>query len=296
MDSHGRLLGLDPHVTSGSKVGVMNNRDNDTGTQSLTVGEAAEILGVTVRTLHHWDQIGLASPSERTWSDYRLYTATDLQRLQRIMVYRELDMPVAEIGTLLDDPDADAVASLTAQKERILEKVTRLADLERGVDRMIEAHRGGVLLTTEQQREIFGDRWDPDWTRQAHQKWGHTDQWSEFAERGAQRSPEQWAQLQGARTDLEGRLGNAVRDGVLPGSDAADALVDEHREVFSNFFTLSVSMQVCLGRMYEASAGTGADFAEHYESVAPGLTAWLRQAIDARARALGVDPDTAEWG
>ncbi|GEM_PF-2784285 len=53
MDSHGRLLGLDPHVTSGSKVGVMNNRDNDTGTQSLTVGEAAEILGVTVRTLHH---------------------------------------------------------------------------------------------------------------------------------------------------------------------------------------------------------------------------------------------------
>ncbi|MGO3773832.1 MerR family transcriptional regulator, partial [Corynebacterium variabile] len=111
----------------------MNNRDNNksTGTQSLTVGEVAEILGVTVRTLHHWDQIGLASPSERTWSDYRLYTATDLARLQRIAVYRELDMPLAEIAALLDDPDTDPVASLTAQKERILEKVSRLADLER---------------------------------------------------------------------------------------------------------------------------------------------------------------------
>ncbi|MGP5184633.1 TipAS antibiotic-recognition domain-containing protein [Corynebacterium variabile] len=124
---------------------------------------------------------------------------------------------------------------------------------------------------------------------------GHTAQWSEYAERGAQRSPEQRAQLRDAMADLEGRLGDAVRDGVLHGSDAADALVDEHREVFSNFFTLSVSMQVCLGRMYEASAGTGADFAEHYESVAPGLTSWLRRAIDARARALGVDPDAAEW-
>jgi hypothetical protein len=87
---------------------------------------------VCPRTLHHWDQI----------------------------------------GSLLDDPDADAVASLTAQKERILEKVARLADLDRGVDRMIEAHRGGVLLTTEQQREIFGDGRDPDWTRQAHEKRG----------------------------------------------------------------------------------------------------------------------------
>ncbi|WP_291474756.1 TipAS antibiotic-recognition domain-containing protein [Corynebacterium sp.] len=86
---------------------------------------------------------------------------------------------------------------------------------------------------------------------------GHTAQWSEYAQRGAQRSPEQWAQLRDAMADLEGRLGDAVRDGVLHGSDAADVLVDEHREVFSNFFTLSVSMQVCLGRMYEASAGTG---------------------------------------
>jgi len=249
-----------------------------------------------VRALHHWDRIGLASPSERTWSDYRLYTATDLARLQRIAVYRELDMPLAEITALLDDPDTDPVASLTAQKERILEKVSRLADLERGVDRMIEAHRNGILLTVDQQREIFGDGWDPDWTRQAREKWGGTAQWSEYAERGAKRSPDQWAQLQGAMADLEGRLGAAVRDGVLPGSDAADALVDEHREVFSNFFNLSVSMQVCLGRMYEASAGTGADFAKHYEAVAPGLTSWLRQAIDARARALGVDPDAAEWG
>lgn len=274
---------------------MADNNSTDSN-RSLTVGEAADTLGVTVRTLHHWDEIGLASPSDRTWADYRLYDAADLQRLQRILVYRELDLPLKEIAAILDDPATDPVASLTAQKERILDKVSRLADLERGIDRMIGAHRNGILLTVDQQREIFGDGWDPDWTRQAREKWGHTDQWAEYAERGAQRSPEQWKTLQGAMTELEERLGAAVRGGVAPDSDAAGVLVDDHREVFSHFFTLTVSMQVCLGRMYEASAGSTADFAEHYEAVAPGLTSWLRQAIDARARTLGVDPDTAVWG
>lgn len=268
---------------------------NDATDAGLTVGEVARVLGVTVRTLHHWDEIGLASPSERTWSDYRLYTAADLQRLQRIAVYRELDLPLNEIRRILDDPGTDAVASLEEQKARILDKVAHLAELERGVDRMIEAHRNGVLLTVEQQREIFGDGWDPEWTRQARERWGGTTQWAEYAERSATRSPEQWAELRQLMAGLEARLGAAVRDGVEPGSPEADSLVDEHREVLSKFFTLSVSMQVCLGRMYETSAGSDADFAAHYESVAPGLTSWLRRSIDARARALGVDPDAAVW-
>ncbi|AWT24899.1 hypothetical protein Csp1_00620 [Corynebacterium provencense] len=78
-------------------------------------------------------------------------------------------------------------------------------------------------------------------------------------------------------TELEGRLGDAVREGAEPGSP----LADEHREVLSGFHALSVPVQVSLGRMHE--------------DIAPGLTFWLRQAIDARARALGVDPDKAEW-
>lgn len=262
----------------------------------ITIGDAARILGVTVRTLHHWDEIGLASPTLRTWSDYRLYTAADLQRLQRIAVYRELDLPLAEIAEILDDPEVDAVASLTEQKARILDKVNRLADLERAVDRMIEAHTHGVLLTVDQQRTIFGDDWDPDWSRQAREKWGGTAQWAEYAERSATRTPGQWSELQRHMGEVEGRLGEAVRRGVAPGSGEADALVDEHRDALSEYFTVTVSMQVCLGRMYESSAGSGSDFAAHYEAVAPGLTSWLRRSIDARARSLGVDPESAVWG
>jgi DNA-binding transcriptional MerR regulator len=268
---------------------------SDQDDPGITVGEAAESLGVTVRTLHHWDAIGLASPSERGGNDYRRYTAGDLRRLQRIIVYRELGVPLPEIARILDDPDTDPVRSFNDQKARILDKVTQLAELERGIDRMIEAHENGVLLSVAQQRKIFGDDWDPDWSRQAREKWGGTTQWAEYAERSAQRSPEQWATLQSRMKDLEERLGEAVRSGAEPGSELADALVDEHREVLSGYFTVSVSMQVCLGRMYEASAGSASDFAAHYEKVAPGLTTWLRRSIDSRARAFGVDPETAGW-
>ena len=67
-----------------------------------TVGQVADELGVTVRTLHHYDEIGLLHPSERTPAGYRLYTAEDLERLQNIVVYRRLGFPLEEIGELLD--------------------------------------------------------------------------------------------------------------------------------------------------------------------------------------------------
>lgn len=64
-------------------------------------------MGVSVRTLHHWDRIGLAPASGRTWSDYRVYDDDDVARIHRILVYRELGLPLAQIGVLLDDPDVD---------------------------------------------------------------------------------------------------------------------------------------------------------------------------------------------
>ena len=74
---------------------------------SWTVGELARLAGVTVRTLHHYDRIGLVRPSERTAAGYRSYDERDLDRLQQVLVYRELGFPLEEVATLLDDPDAD---------------------------------------------------------------------------------------------------------------------------------------------------------------------------------------------
>jgi DNA-binding transcriptional MerR regulator len=258
---------------------------------SLTVGEVSTRLGVTVRALHHWDEIGLARPSLRTAAGYRLYTAGDLERLHRIVIYREVGLGLDRIRAILDDSTEDVPGALRAQRTQLAERIDRLQQLSAGLDRMIDAHERGLLLTVEQQAAIFGPRWNPDWPAQARQRYGDTTQWLQYAERSASRGPEEWQAVTDAMAGLERALGDAMDAGVTPGSPEANHLVERHREVFASYFPLTRQMQVCLGRMFEADPA----YAAHYDSIRAGLATWLRRIIDASARANGIDPDTATW-
>ncbi|MFF2025577.1 MerR family transcriptional regulator [Streptomyces sp. NPDC058171] len=264
---------------------------DDTDTDGLTVGQVATRLGVTVRALHHWDEIGLARPSLRTAAGYRLYTAGDLERLHRIVVYREIGLGLDRIRAVLDDSTADVPGALRAQRTQVAERIDRLQHLSAGLDRMIDAHERGLLLTTEQQAELFGPRWNPDWPVEARRRYGDTPQWRQYAERSAARGPQEWQAVADAVADLDRALGEAMDAGVTPGSPRAHQLVDRHREVFASYFPLTRQMQVCLARRYEADP----EFAAHYDGVRPGLAAWFRRIVDASARAHGIDPDTATW-
>ncbi|MBM7442112.1 MerR family transcriptional regulator [Streptomyces sp. HB132] len=262
-----------------------------TDADGLTVGQVSARLGVTVRALHHWDEIGLARPSLRTTAGYRLYTAGDLERLQRIVVYRELGLGLGRIRAVLDDPAVDVPGALRAQRTQVAERIERLQHLDTGLGRMIDAHEHGLLLTIEQQTAIFGPRWNPDWPARARQRYGDTTQWLQYAERSASRGPEEWQSIADAVAGLDRALADAMDAGVAPGSPEANQLVDRHREVFDSYFPLSRQMQVCLGRMYEADPA----FAAHYDGIRPGLATWFRRIVDAGARAHGIDPDTATW-
>ncbi|MDQ0846456.1 MerR family transcriptional regulator [Streptomyces sp. V1I6] len=257
----------------------------------LTVGQVSTSVGVTVRALHHWDEIGLARPSLRTAAGYRLYTAGDLERLHRIVVYRELGLGLDRIRAVLDDSTADVAGALRAQRTQVAERIDRLQQLGTGLDRMIDAHERGLLLTVEQQAAIFGPRWNPDWPAQARQRYGATTQWQQYAERSAARGPEEWQAIADEVADFDRALGEAMDAGVTPGSPEANQLVERHREVFASYFPLTRQMQVCLGRMYEADPG----FAAHYDGIRTGLATWFRRIVDAAARAHGIDPDTATW-
>ncbi|MFD7407683.1 MerR family transcriptional regulator [Streptomyces sp. NPDC059866] len=262
-----------------------------TDADGLTVGQASTGLGVTVRALHHWDEIGLARPSLRTAAGYRLYTAADLERLHRIVVYRELGLGLDRIRAILDDSTADVPDALRTQRKQVAERIDRLQQLSAGLDRMIDAHERGLLLTVEQQTAIFGPQWNPDGPAQARQHYGDTTQWRQYAERSASRDPEEWQAITDAMADFERALGDAMDAGVTPGSPEANQLVERHREVFASYFPLTRQMQVCLGRKYEADPG----FAAHYDGIRAGLATWFRRIIDASARAHSIDPDTATW-
>ncbi|MFH8681684.1 MerR family transcriptional regulator [Streptomyces lydicus] len=263
----------------------------DTDADGLTVGQVSTRLRVTVRALHHWDEIGLARPSLRTTGGYRLYTAGDLERLHRIVVYREIGLGLDRIRAVLDDSTADVPGALRAQRTQVAERIDRLQQLSAGLDRMIEAHERGLLLSVEQQAAIFGPQWNPDWPAEARQRYGDTTQWRQYAERSAARGPEEWQAIADANTALDRALGDAMDAGVTPGDPEANQLVERHREVFASYFPLTRQMQVCLGRTYEADPA----FAAHYDGIRAGLAAWFRRLIDASARAHGIDPDTATW-
>ncbi|MRG59059.1 MerR family transcriptional regulator [Agromyces sp. CFH 90414] len=259
--------------------------------EDATVGVAADLLGLTVRTLHHWDEIGLASPSRRTSAGYRLYTWDDLERLSRVVAYRDAGLTLDAIRGVLDDAATEIGITLRQQRARLAEQIHDLQQLDERLERMTDAHERGILMNDDEQREIFGEDWNPQQARAARFVWGGSRQWAQFAERSASRSKAQWRALSEDMSALQRDLADAVRRGVEPGSAEADDLVERHRELFSNFFPLTQRMQVCLGRMFEADPG----FSSYYNGIGEGLATWFRRSIDESARHHGIDPDTATW-
>jgi DNA-binding transcriptional MerR regulator len=261
------------------------------GPDGLTVGAAAAHAGVTVRTLHHWDAIGLVSPSERTPGGYRLYTAADVTRIHRVLIYRELGLSLESIGELLHAPISDTAASLHRQRAQLLDHVSRLQQMVASVDRMIEAADVGILLSPEEQVAIFGSDWQPSWVTEAHDRWGHTPQWAQYAENAAGRSTQDWQQIADNVKTLDHDLAAAKRADVKPGTEQANALAQRHRASINAYFHCTASMHVCLGKTYTTNPG----YVAHYEAIEPGLSNWLRSIIEANAHTEGIDPDTATW-
>jgi len=257
----------------------------------LTVGAVASVVGVTVRALHHWDAVGLIRPSERTVSGYRRYSAGDVTRIRRVLIYRDLGLSLDSIGELLDAPLFDPGASLRQQRGLLVDRISRLRGMVEGVDRLIEATDAGTLLTPDEQVAIFGQDWQPSWITQAKFRWGDTDQWAQSAERASTRTPHDWQQITDSTTALNLDLAAAVRAKPAPASPEAGVLVERHRASIGAYFDCTYSMQVCLGRLYAADP----DFTAYYEALEPRLTRWLRDAIDATATRHGIKPESATW-
>ncbi|BCJ27516.1 MerR family transcriptional regulator [Actinocatenispora sera] len=260
-------------------------------TGGYTVGPAAALVGVSVKTLHHWDAIGLVRPSGRTPGGYRVYSPDDVARIHRVLVYRELGFPLAEIGSILDDPGTDPRDQLRRQRDELLSRRSRIDEMISAVDRMLDATRRGIRLSAEEQVEIFGTDWQPERVDEAEARWGDTPQWQQYAERAGALTAGDWRAVAASIEELTIDLAAACRSGVAAGSAEANGLAERHRTMMETYFDCTHSMHVCLGRMMATDAG----YVEYYERFAPGLAGWLYDAICANAAAHGTDPATATW-
>ena len=256
-----------------------------------TVGEVSTLLGVSVRALHHWDETGLVRPSQRSDAGYRLYSETDIMRIQQVLVYRQTGMSLADIKTVLDDPKADAVAHLRRQRDLLQGQVSHLQHMLRSIDTVMEIQLLGAHLSVAEMVEIWGTDWDPVYIEEAQAQWGDTQEWAESSRRKARMSRADWERAHEETVALETALAEAMRSGVEPGSPEANALAQWHRKDLNRWFEVSISKQVLIGRGYVADER----FARYYDKRAPGLAAWLKDVIDSGARSEGIDPDTVAW-
>lgn len=120
------------------------------------MGRVAELAGVSVRTLHHYHEIGLVRPSARTATGYRAYSASDVERLREVLAYRRLGFGLREIADLVDDPATDAVAHLHRLRSLLLEQRDRAAAMVTAIDMELKARAMGIRTTAEEQLAVFG--------------------------------------------------------------------------------------------------------------------------------------------
>jgi DNA-binding transcriptional MerR regulator len=244
----------------------------------LPVGAVSRLTGVTVRTLHYYHQVGLLVPHGRSPDGYRRYGKADLDRLRRILSYRELGFSLTAIGQLLAE-DADLPTHLRRQRGLIEQRIERLRRIAAALDRELEAHRMGISLTPEEQFEVFGAEYE-EHVAEAEQRWGNTEAFRESQRRTARYSKQDWLRIKAEQDEIEQAFAQALADGVPADSGQAAELAERHRQHLSTWFhDVPPQMHRGLAELYLADSR----FAEHYDRIAPGLAAYVSAAIVAHA-------------
>ena len=230
-----------------------------------TVHEMSKLTGVSIRTLQYYDKIGLLHPAEYTESGYRLYDDTSLEKLQQILLFRELEFPLKDIKQIINRPDFDKgkaleqqIALLTLKKEHI----ENLIDLARGLKAMGVKH----LMDF----EPFDTSKIDEYAAKAKATWGQTPEYKEYEEKSKGRTASEHAAINKQMMDIFAEFGAVRKED--PSGDVPQALVRKLQDfITEHLYTCSDEILYSLGLMY---AG-GGDFTVNIDKYAGEGTAEL---------------------
>jgi DNA-binding transcriptional MerR regulator len=237
-----------------------------------TVKQLADLAGVSVRTLHYYDEIDLLTPDTIGANGYRYYSEASLLRLQQILFFRELDFRLDEIKTILDRPGFDVVGVLQAHRRALAEKSARLAGLIRTVDKTIARLKGEANVSDQELFEGFDEEKQKEYAEQARQRWGGQDvdvsmkRWGKY-------SAAQKAQIIAEGEALRRDLAANMRAGF--DSPAVQQIVARWHQHMKNFYEPSIERLRGLGQLYVDEPA----FRANYAKLDPRLPGFFRDAI-----------------
>lgn len=247
--------------------------------KTYTPHELAKLSGCTVRTLHHYDELGLVR-AKRGSNNYRHYGPAEVDRLQQVLLYREAEVPLADIKRVLDDPTFDAREALVEHLRDLRSRRERIDGLIASVENTLASMEGGVPMSDTQKFEAFKknliEQNEQKYGAEVRERWGDDAADSSNAKMAGM-TEEQWSNTQ----ELQQQIGEALLAGMEEGDPAgahAQRAADLHRQWLCAFWkegTYSKQAHAGLVEMYVADDR----FKAYYEAIAPGAAAFLRDAV-----------------
>ena len=248
--------------------------------RTFQVKDVARCAGVSVRTLHHYDAIGLLVPGIRTDAGYRVYTEADVLRLQQILIGRELGLSLEEIRRSLDDAGFDRTAALLDQREHLRKRVQRTEAMIHAVDAAL-ASLAGDQKGGEMDMEDLLQGFDPSrYEEEARRQWGTSDAFVESKKRTTRYTPDDWKALAAEQTAILDDACAALKAGKTPGDAAVMDIAERHRLSIDRwFYPCSHRMHRGLASMYEGDDR----FRQRIDTHGKGVASFLAEAIRANA-------------
>jgi DNA-binding transcriptional MerR regulator len=247
-----------------------------------TIGETAQLAKVSVRTLHHYDQLGILSPSARTKAGYRLYEPDDLSRLHRVMVFRELGFSLEEIGRIVTDPGFDQADALRAQRALLAEKVRRTQAMMKAIDAALAAAQGGREMGDQERTEMFGelfDGFDPaEYEEEVQERWGESDAYKQSAARTRRYTKTDWEQIKAEGDANTAEFIRLLDAGVAPHApEALAAAAEKHAQLEKWFYDAPPEMFASLSDLWVNDQR----FKKNIDKPREGLAEYERAAVRA---------------
>lgn len=238
-----------------------------------TVNKLANLAGVSVRTLHYYDEVGLLKPKSRSESGYRYYGEEAVVRLQQIMFFRELGFSLDEIGKIISKPDFNVLEALQSHRTLLTKKAERINALLATVDKTIKKLKGEVKMEIKEYYQGFSDERIEKYREEVRQRWGEKTL-QESEERVIKMGKAKFAALQAEG----GKIFQAISDNMSKGyeSSVVQAQVAEWRKWLENFHHYSDEAVLGLGQMYSQSP----DFAEFFRKIHQDLPEFFTKAIE----------------
>lgn len=235
----------------------------------MRIKEFAVFAGVSVRTLHYYDEIGLLKPAQvDLQSGYRYYDEESLTRMQEILFYRELDFPLKTIRAILASPEYDWAQAIEAQKNLLLLKKNRLERIIAALDRQ---QRGEQTMNAFTDKEYEAAR--AQYEQEAKQKWGATEAYAEYAKRSKGRSAEQNDALAQGMDRAMAAFARCMQEGHSPESaEAQDCVRSLQDYISAHYYPCTNAILAGLGQMYTADERFRINIDKHAEGTADFLS------------------------